>query len=174
VWGKRLTELDEKDERREGCIGAANGVEERRTLALALRVVDRVLTQNIGVFARGAQDDREEVSRHAEVDQEVDVQSDGIRGHERLLAHNHTNETVGAEGQRRLRIRIPRSTYPTDEMRKKSVSTIAPPINALRSLLVSSSASWERYTVISLGRLDKKRSHTSNFEPKNDGQRSRK
>ena len=61
---------------------------------MALRVADRVLAQGLGVCARGVHDDDEEVSRHAEVEQEMDVQPDGIRGHECLLAHNYTNESV--------------------------------------------------------------------------------
>ena len=140
--GKRLTELDYKDERRKRYIDTADGVEDRRALVLALRVADRVLAQGLGVRVRDVHDDEEEVSRHAEVEQEMDVQPDGVRGHERLLAYDYTNKSV--QGRSVVIVDIYRSTYPTDEMRKKSVSTIAPPTKAPRSLPVSSSAPWER------------------------------
>ena len=94
---KRLTELDDEDQRREDCISAADGVENRRALVLALCIADRVLAQDLGVLARGVHNDDEEIPRNAEVEQEVDVQPDGIRGYERLLAHDHTNEAVRAE-----------------------------------------------------------------------------
>lgn len=140
--GKRLTELDYEDERRKCYIDAADGVEDRRALVLALRVADRVLAQGLGVRVRDVHDDEEEVSRNAEVEQEMDVQPDGVRGHERLLAYDYTNKSV--QGRSVVIVDIYRSTYPTDEMRKKSVSTIAPPTKAPRSLPVSSSAPWER------------------------------
>ena len=101
------------------------------------------------------QDDEEEVPRHAEVDQEVDVQPDGIRGHERLFAHDDAYEAVvrterewvWVSGQCVMaRLCMPR-TYPTDEMRKKSVSTSAPPMKAVRSLFVSPFAAWDTCAV---------------------------
>jgi hypothetical protein len=41
---------------------------------------------------RNVQDGEEEVPRHAETDQEVYVQPDGVSGYKRLLAHDNANE----------------------------------------------------------------------------------
>jgi hypothetical protein len=45
------------------------------------------------------QDVEEQVRRHAEVDQEVNVQPDGVCGYEGLLANDCTNEATRARNR---------------------------------------------------------------------------
>jgi hypothetical protein len=50
------------------------------------------VTKGNSVLMRNVQDGEEEVPRHAETDQEVYVQPDGVSGYKRLLAHDNANE----------------------------------------------------------------------------------
>ena len=61
-------------------------------------------------------------------------------------------------------------TYPTTEMRKRNVSTIAPPAKDPRSLLVSAFAPLAPFRTCYRGNEGgRERMRTRNFEPKDDG-----
>ena len=168
---KRLTELDYEDERRKCYIDTADGVEDRRALVLALRVADRVLAQGLGVRVRDVHDDEEEVSRHAEVEQEMDVQPDGVRGHERLLAYDYTNKSVQGRSVVVVNIswHIPDGRNEEEERLDNCTTNESPALFTCELVRILGKIECH-----SLGKFGKKRSHTGDFEPKDDGQRSRK
>ena len=168
---ERLTELDDEDDGCEGRINATDGVEGRRALVLCLRAAaDRVLTQDVGVLARGMQDDEEEVPRHAEVDQEVNVQPDSIRGHERLLAHDHANEAVVRAKRKSVTSEDKYTSYVPDRRNEEEERLDNRTTNKGSALLTREPVRSLRYIHChSPGRLGKKRTHTGDFKPKDDG-----
>lgn len=52
------------------------------------------------------QDVEEQVRCHAEVDQEVNVQPDGVCGYESLLANDRTNEATRARNKSVIRAKV--------------------------------------------------------------------
>jgi hypothetical protein len=70
-------------------------------------------------------------------------------------------------------------TYPTIEMRKRSVATMAPPAKAARCLLVKASVPWIEQPTSTFRTKDGRRKEkgerirTRDFKPKDDGQYAR-